>query len=91
MEGSNQKIMFTTSDNEKIEFTVLEQTTINGNNYILVCDSNAPEEEADALILKEIQKKGEDIVYDDVVDDIELQAVAKVFAELMDDIDIQFQ
>lgn len=90
MADNNQKIIFTTSDNEKIEFTVLEQTTINGTNYILVCDSNDAEE-SDALILKEIQKKGEDIIYDDVVDDIELQAVAKVFAELMDDIDIQFQ
>ena len=76
--------------NEKFE--IIEQTTINGDNYLLVCDSDAPEDEADAYILRE--KKNEDsndaeVIYDEVVDDIELQAVAKVFAELLDDCDIQ--
>ena len=92
MAVKEDKLIFTTLDDEKIEFEVIEQTTINGNNYLLVCDSDAPEDEADAYILRE--KKNEDsndaeVIYDEVVDDVELQAVAKVFAELLDDCDIQ--
>ena len=92
MAVKEENLVFTTLDDEKIEFEIIEQTTINGDNYLLVCDSDAPEDEADAYILRE--KKNEDssdaeVIYDEVVDDIELQAVAKVFAELLDDCDIQ--
>ncbi len=92
MAVKEENLVFTTLDDEKIEFEIIEQTTINGDNYLLVCDSGAPEDEADAYILRE--KKNEDsndaeVIYDEVVDDIELQAVAKVFAELLDDCDIQ--
>ena len=92
MSVKEENLIFTTVDDEKIEFEIIEQTTINGDNYLLVCDSDAPEDEADAYILRE--KKNEDsndaeVIYDEVVDDIELQAVAKVFAELLDDCDIQ--
>ena len=89
MSVKEEKLIFTTVDDEKIEFEIIEQTIINGNNYLLVCDSDAPEDEADAYILRE--KKNEDgandteVIYDEVVDDIELQAVAKVFVELLDD------
>lgn len=62
----------------------------------MVCDAGAPEEQADAYILREkkdvdttSEGKETEIIYDEVVDDIELQAVAKVFAELLDDCDIQ--
>lgn len=93
MAVKEENLVFTTLDDEKIEFEIIEQTTINGNNYLLVCDSDAPEDEADAYILRE--KKNDDdsndaeVIYDEVVDDVELQAVAKVFAELLDDCDIQ--
>ena len=92
MAVKEENLVFTTLDDEKIELEIIEQTTINGDNYLLVCDSDAPEDEADAYILRE--KKNEDsndaeVIYDEVVDDIELQAVAKVFAELLDDCDIQ--
>ncbi len=80
-------IVFTTSDNEEIEFTVLEQTTLNGCNYLLVvCDDDS--EEADALILKEISIDGDDVLYDVVEDEVELNALSSVFAELLEDYDI---
>lgn len=83
----NNKVTFITSDNEEVEFSVLEQTTINGKNYLLVvCDED--EEEADALILKEVSNEEDDVVYDIVEDDIELNAVSSVFAELLEDYDI---
>ena len=96
MEVKDENLVFTTLDDEKIEFEIIEQTTINGNYYLLVCDAGAPEEQADAYILREkkdvdttSEGKETEIIYDEVVDDIELQAVAKVFAELLDDCDIQ--
>ena len=85
--SDENKVLFMTSDNEEIEFTVLEQTTLNGTNYLLVvCDDE--EDEADALILKEVSTDNDDVVYDIVEDDLELDAVSSVFAELLEDYDI---
>lgn len=85
----DEKIIFNTFDDEKVEFEVISQTMINGINYLLVCDAD-DEDEADACILKEVNINENDVVYEDVVDETELTAVAKVFAELLDDCDIQF-
>lgn len=90
MEDKQEKIVFVTPDNEKIDFYVLDQTMINGINYILVADS-IEDEEANALILKETAKEADDIVYDVVEDDNELQAISKVFAEMLDDFDIEME
>lgn len=90
MEEKQEKIVFTTQDNEKIEFYVLEQTMINGVNYILVADS-VEDEEANALILKESANEADEILYDVVEDDNELQAISKVFIEMLDDTDIELE
>lgn len=90
MEEKQEKIVFTTQDNEKIEFYVLEQTMINGVNYILVADS-IEDEEANALILKESANEADEILYDVVEDDNELQAISKVFIEMLDDTDIELE
>lgn len=90
MEKNQEKIVFTTQDNEQIEFYVLEQTMINGVNYILVADS-VEDEEANALILKESANDADDLVYDVVEDDSELQAISKVFIEMLEDTDIELE
>ena len=89
-QAKQEKIVFTTQDNEQVEFYVLEQTMINGINYILVADS-VEDEEANALILKESANDADDIVYDVVEDDNELQAISKVFIEMLDDTDIELE
>lgn len=82
-----EKIIFTFDEtNETVEFFVLEQTKINGENYILVTDSE--EDDAECLILKQTDSKEEDSIYDIVEDDTELEAVSKVFEELLEDVDI---
>ncbi len=88
MPSNSEKIVFTTEDNEQIEFYILEQTRVNGINYLLIADSEDEESEANALILKEKEALGEDTVYDIVEDDTELEAISKVFETMMDDIDI---
>lgn len=90
---SNQgKIEFTLTDTgEKEEFYVIEQTRINNINYILVADSM--EDEAQALILKETCTNTDmaDAVYSVVEDDYELDAISKVFAQMVDDLDIELE
>lgn len=84
-----EKIKFTFEDtNEEVEFFVLEQTKINGNNYILVTDSDA--EEAECLILKDTSAAEDtESLYEIVEDDTELSGILKVFEELLEDVDIE--
>lgn len=84
-----EKINFTFEDTkENVEFFVLEQTRVNGNNYILVTDSE--EDEAECLILKDTSAAEDtESLYEIVEDDVELSAVLKVFEELLEDVDIE--
>ena len=82
-----EKITFRPDGEEPVDFFVLEQTRIGGINYILVTDC----EEGDgvALILKDLSSDGEEEgVYTIVEDDDELNAVAGVFANMLDDVDL---
>ena len=50
-----EKIKFTLDTQECVEFYVLEQTKLSGNQYILVTDTQ--EGDGEALILKEISRQ----------------------------------
>ena len=79
--------MMSDETGEKLEFFVLEQTKLSGNQYLLVSD--VEEGDGNALILKEIaagEEKKEN-VYEVVEDDMELGAVAAVFESLLEDIE----
>lgn len=82
-------ILFTTDEGEEIPFYVIEQTTIAGKNFLLVTDSDSSTEEADAYIMQEITDKEEQLFYELVEDENQLEALSKVFGELLEDIDIQ--
>ena len=83
-----EKITFTLADNQMVEFYVLEQTVLGGISYILVTDSE--DDEAEALILKDLSKRGDDeALYEIVDDDDELEAVSKIFQEMLDDIEFE--
>lgn len=83
-----EKITFTFDDIGEVEFYILEQTKINGSQYILVTDSM--EDDAEALILRDTSSSEEaEAVYEIVEDDTELDAVSKIFEELLEDVDIQ--
>ena len=49
------------------------------------------DDEAEALILKETvnEEDSENVVYSEIDNDIELEAIFKVFSEILDDIDIE--
>ena len=83
-----EKITFITDENESLTFFVEEQTRVNGINYILVSDSQ--EDEANAYILKDLSADTDpEADYVMVEDDMELDAISKVFEQMMDDVDIE--
>lgn len=79
------KIKFTDEDGIEVEFTVVEQTKINGKNYLLVAeDDDSDEEETIAYILKDVSgEQDAEAVYEMVEDDMELDSVSKIFEELL--------
>lgn len=82
-----EKIVFQTETEESVEFYVLEQTRIGGIDYILVTDTT--EDDAEALILRDMSQPGEEqALYEIVTDDEELSAVAAVFENMLDDIEL---
>ena len=84
-------VNFTTEEGEVAVFKVIEETKIGGVKYLLVLDDIDGEEE-EALILKEIPNEGaEEALYDIVEDEKELTAVAAIFEELLDDLELVTQ
>lgn len=86
-----EKIEFTLSDTEEAAaFFVLEETRINKVNYLLVTESEDEDEDAEAYILKEVsEENAPEACYEIVEDDKELSYVSKIFAELLEDVDIE--
>lgn len=77
-------IEFILEDGTKAILEVLEETKINGVNYLLVIDTM--EEDEQALILRETESQDGDTLYVPVEDDKELDALSKVFSELLEDV-----
>lgn len=84
-----EKIKFSLTDGgQDVEFYVLEQTKINGFYYILVSESK--EDDAEVLILKDVSTMDDtEALYEFVEEDTELEAVLKIFEELLEDTEIQ--
>ena len=82
-----EKIKFQSEDGI-VEFYVEEQTTIAGITYLLVSDSQ--DDEANAYILKDISEKDrQEAGYEMIQDDSELEAISRVFAQMLDDVDLE--
>lgn len=76
-------------EDTSVDFYVVEQTQLNGETYLLVTEDES--EEAEAFILREVRSENDEITYEMVEDELEITALGKVFAELLDeDTDIQF-
>lgn len=84
-------VNFTTEDGDVATLRVMEETKINGVKYLLVVDEIEDEEE-EALILKEVSNEdAEEAFYDIVDDEKELSAVAAIFEELLEDLELVTQ
>lgn len=82
-----EKIVFTPEGEESVQFCVLEQTRLGGIDYILVTDSE--EGDGEALILRDMSAVDDkEAVYEIVTEDEELNAVAAVFENMLEDIEL---
>ncbi|CDC96417.1 putative uncharacterized protein [Roseburia sp. CAG:380] len=84
-----QSINFITDEGEEIPFYIIEQTTLAGKDFLLVTDSDTQEDEAQVYIMQEISDQDDQTIYEFVEDEAQLEALSKVFEELLDDVDIQ--
>jgi hypothetical protein len=84
------KITFTPQGNEgdePIDFYVIETTRLGGVDYILVAED--PEGDSQAYIMKDLSdQNASEALYEMVEDDEELDAVSRVFASILEDVDI---
>ena len=83
-----EKIRFQLEDGTEAEFYVEEQTRIGGTAYLLVSDSL--DDEATAYIFKDVSDdESQEACYEMVEAENELQAVFKVFEQMLDDVDLE--
>ena len=86
--SEEKKIILETEEGEQVDFYVLEETRINGMNYLLVTDTE--DEDGECYILKDRSKAEEtDALYEFVEDDDEIDYLFKIFTELIDDMDVE--
>lgn len=84
----NNRISFLSEDGENIEFSIIEETKINGISYILVTDS-FEDENGECYIMKDISNsEAQDAEYIFVEDEEELNSVFEIFEKMMNDDDI---
>ena len=84
------KIIFTDENGQEDIFYIVEQTRLGNVDYIMVTDSPDDGGDADAYILKDVSAgEDEEAIYEFVEDDRELEALAKIFAELLEDTDVE--
>lgn len=87
--AQEEKIVLQNEDGESIEFYVLEETRINGMNYILVTDSDE-DEDGECYIMKDVSGPEDgDAVYEFVEKDDELDFLYRIFTELLEDMDVE--
>ena len=88
--SENGKIVLTADDGSEEAFFVLEKADIAGASYLLVTTDEPEEEEAEALILKELQED-DLITYEVVEDEDELKIISKYMEELLEDVELKLE
>ena len=72
------------------EFIIIDNVMSGANRYLLVMESSLlDEEEADAIILKEIAINAEGVTYEWVEEDAEFERVSALFAEREGEYDVR--
>ncbi|MBE5905585.1 MAG: DUF1292 domain-containing protein [Lachnospiraceae bacterium] len=72
-----------------LEVFVVEQTKLNGENYLLVTEDE--EGDSTAYILREQSgQESDELFYEIVEDDALLDALSGIFAEMLEDVDFSF-
>lgn len=85
MEDLEQQYIELTDDNgEAVRLEVIEETRINGVNYLLAADGD------EAYIFKDVSSaENAEAEYEPVEEEEEIAYIARIFEELMDDIELE--
>lgn len=87
-----EKITLQTDTGETVDFYVLEETRINGMNYLMVTDSEENDEEGECYVLKDVSKaEDSEALYEFVENDDELDYLFRIFTELLADAEVELQ
>ncbi|MBE5927807.1 MAG: DUF1292 domain-containing protein [Lachnospiraceae bacterium] len=70
------------------EFYVLEQTQLQGVSYLLAVE-DIEDEELEAWIFKQVGTDGDEVCYETIDDETELNAISGIFEELLEDYDFE--
>lgn len=90
--AQEEKITLETDTGESVDFYVLEETRINGMNYLMVTDSEEEDEDGECYILKDVSgPEAGEAVYEFVDNDDELDYLTRIFTELLEDMDVEIQ
>lgn len=90
--SEESRITMETDGGEQVDFYVVEETRINGMNYLLVTDADEDAEEGECYILKDRSKAEEaDAIYEFVEDEDELDYLFRIFTELLGDADVELE
>lgn len=85
------KITLRTDKGEALDFYVLEETRINGMNYLMVTDSEE-DEDGECYVLKDVSgSEDSEAVYEFVENDDELDYLYRIFTELLEDMDVELK
>ncbi len=86
-----ERITLLTDTGEAVEFYVLEETKINGMNYLMVTDAKEGED-GECYVLKDMSGSAEsEAVYEFVENDDELDYLYRIFSELLEDAEVELQ
>ena len=90
--AQEEKITLQTDAGEDVDFYVLEETRINGMNYLLATDSEDEDEDGECYILKDVSgSEDADAVYEFVENEDEMDYLFRIFTELMEDMDVELR
>ena len=90
--AQEEKITLQTDAGEDVDFYVLEETRINGMNYLLVTDSEDEDVDGECYILKDVSgSEDADAVYEFVENEDEMDYLFRIFTELMEDMDVELR
>lgn len=89
-----ETIVLTDEDGNEVSLTVVDALEHNGNTYLLVFNEaeyneDNPEDSAEASILKEVAEEGDEVIYEFIDDDEELQDIIELFQRNNDDFEME--
>ncbi|HIQ73940.1 MAG TPA: DUF1292 domain-containing protein [Candidatus Cottocaccamicrobium excrementipullorum] len=90
--SSEEKITLQTEEGEFLDFFVVEETRLAGVNYLLVTDEEDENEDGECYILRDTSAPEDaEAAYEFVEDEQELENLFQIFAQLLDDADVELQ